>query len=65
MSSIKNILQACSFYTKSSKHVTTQYKAVCQKSSQPKVGFSVEFGGKVNFAIHYSLFMHEITIHDS
>ena len=65
MSSIKNILQLYNFSTKSSKHVTTQSKATCQKSSQPKVGFSVEFDGKVNFTIHYSLFMHEITIHGS
>ena len=63
MSSIKNILQLCSFSTKSSKHMTTQSKEACQKSSQSKVGFSVEFGGKVNFTIHYSLFMQEVTIH--
>ena len=29
------------------------------------MGFSMEFGEKVNFTIHYSLFMHEITIHGS
>ena len=47
--------------------MSTQYKAAYQKSSQPKEGFSGDFGIKVNLTIHYSstglLFM--VTIQDS
>ena len=41
--------------------MSSQYKAACQKSSQPKKGVSGFFGIKVNLTIHYSLF----TIHYS
>ena len=41
--------------------MSSQYKAACQMSSQPKKGVSGFFGIKVNLTIHYSLF----TIHYS
>ena len=38
---------------------------ILESSHVNDMGLLVEFGGKVNFTIHYSLFMHEITIHVS
>ena len=64
MSSIKNIFTSFAVSVpKSSKHVSTQYFAAYQKSSQLKEGFSGDFGIKMNLTIHYSLFKHGSTVH--